>query len=95
MVHLRRAWPPWSAPAPRKSRIKTSFSLGKYLVSPLTQRLSDGRWSSAVSIRTGRGAATHDRILRFVPIFDTPHDARAYAAGQAQGWLGAAAGVPA
>jgi len=72
---------------PGKLRIPTSFSFGKYLVSPLTRRQSDGRWSAAVSIRTGQGSATHDRVLRFVPAFDTPHDARRYAAGQAQDWL--------
>lgn len=74
---------------PPEVSINTSFEVGKYLVSPLTRRLDDGQYTAAVSIRTGRGRATHDRILRFVPVFDTPHDAIRYAADQGIVWLNA------
>lgn len=68
--------------------IDTAFEVGRALVSPLTSRLDDGRYSAAVSIRTGRGQATHDRVLRFVPAFDTPQAAIRYATEQACGRLG-------
>ncbi|MCW5634376.1 MAG: hypothetical protein KIT17_13670 [Rubrivivax sp.] len=61
---------------------------GKYLVSPLTRPLDGGRYAAAVSIRSGHGSMTHDRVIRFVPAFDT-HDAAArFATEQALAWIG-------
>jgi hypothetical protein len=44
-----------------------------------------------VSIKSGRGQASHDRVLRFVPTFDTAQQALRFAADQgqlqAQAWL--------
>ena len=57
----------------------------------MTKRLEDGRYASSVSIRTGRGSATHDRVLRLLPVFDTPQAAIRYAADQGMTWLGAPA----
>jgi hypothetical protein len=74
--------------------INTSFEVGKYLVSPLSRRLDDGQYSAAVSIKTGRGRATHDRILRFVPVFDSLAAAIHYASEQGLGWLAASAACP-
>ncbi|MED5618300.1 hypothetical protein VPH43_03365 [Ideonella sp. BN130291] len=68
--------------------MKTSIEVGKYLVSPLTKRLDDGRYAASVSIRTGRGSATHDRVLRLVPLFDTPQAAIRYATDQGLTWVG-------
>jgi len=44
-----------------------------------------------VSIRTGSGSATHDRVLRFVPLFDTPQAAIRHATDQGLTWVGQAA----
>jgi hypothetical protein len=63
------------------------IKLGKYLVSPLTRRLDDGRYASSVSIRSGRGSATLDRVLRFTRMFATPLEALCYAAEQGQYWV--------
>ncbi|WP_442909196.1 hypothetical protein [Ideonella sp. BN130291] len=41
-----------------------------------------------MSIRTGRGSATHDRVLRLVPLFDTPQAAIRYATDQGLTWVG-------
>ena len=68
--------------------IDASITLGRYLVSPLTRRLDDGRFSAAVSIRSGQGRGTHDRVLRFIPDFDTAQAARRYATRAAIEWLG-------
>ncbi|GAP36652.1 hypothetical protein ABXN37_16020 [Piscinibacter sakaiensis] len=62
--------------------------IGKYLVSPLVRRLDNGRHAAAVSIRSGSGRMTHDRVMRFVPLFDTPLRAAAFATEQALAWIG-------
>ena len=48
----------------------------------------------SVSIRTGRGSATHDRVMRFTPLFDTPQAALRYATDQGLAWIGAPAAEP-
>lgn len=78
----------------RKSRIKNSIQIGKYLVSPLIKRLADGRFAPSVSIRSGRGSATHDRVMRFVRIFDTHRAARRHAVEQGLLSLGMPAALP-
>ena len=49
--------------------MNTNIAVGKYLVSPLTKQLDDGRYAASVSIRSGRGSGTHDRVMRFTPVF--------------------------
>jgi hypothetical protein len=63
-----------------------SFSIGKYLVSPLTSMAAPGRFMAAVSVRSGQGPGTHDRIFRFIPEFATRQGARRYAARQGVIW---------
>jgi hypothetical protein len=72
------------------TREKT-FSVGKYLVSPLTRLTANGRYAPSVSIRSGQGRATHDRVLRFVARFPTRESACRYAADQGRQWLRQAA----
>ena len=76
-----------SISASRKNPIDTSIEIGKYLVSPLTKRLPDRRYAASVSIRSGQGHATHDRVLRLLPLFDSPHDALRFATEQGMAWL--------
>ena len=64
-----------------------TFAVGKYLVSPLITRTDSGRYAASVSIRSGQGSATHHRVLRFVPRFDTPDSAQRYAVDQGLAWL--------
>lgn len=56
----------------------------------MTRPVARGRYASAVSIRSGHGSRTHDRVLRFVPVFDSPGDAARYATAQAMAWIGTA-----
>ena len=63
-----------------------TFSVGKYLVSPLIKRTESGDYAAFVSIRSGRGSGTHDRVLRFVPRFPTRERARRYAVEQGIHW---------
>lgn len=64
-----------------------SIAVGKYLVSPLVTRTDSGRYAASVAIQSGHGSATHHRVLRFVPRFDTRAGARRYAVDQAKSLL--------
>ena len=57
-----------------------SFPVGKYLVSPLSRLTETGDYSASISLRSGRGMGTHDRVFRLVPRFATHHAALRYAA---------------
>ena len=63
------------------------ISVGKYLVSPLAKPQGEGRYAASVSIRSGRGSATHDRVMRFSELFDTASAAVHYATEHAMGWI--------
>ena len=56
------------------------FSVGKFLVSPLSRLTEAGDYIASTSIRSGQGIGTHDRVFRFVPRFSTAQSALAYAA---------------
>ena len=68
------------------TRDKT-FSVGKYLVSPLTRLTDAGNYAASVSIRSGHGSGTHDRVFRFAPRFATREGARRFAIEQGISWL--------
>jgi hypothetical protein len=74
------------APTMTTNREKT-FSVGKYLVSPLTQLTPTGSYAPSVSIRSGQGRGTHDRVFRFLARFPTREAARRYATEQGLLWL--------
>jgi len=65
----------------------TPLEVGKYLVSPLAKPQGEGRFAASVSIRSGRGSGTHDRVLRFAGIFDSAAGAVHYATEHALGWI--------
>lgn len=64
-----------------------NIEVGKYLVSPLTKQLDEGSYLASVSIRSGRGSGTHDRVLRFPTLFDNAAAAVSYATEQGQIWI--------
>lgn len=59
-----------------------NLSVGKFLISPLVQRDASGGFSASVSIRTGRGSQTHDRVLRLIGRFLSPETARHHAVAE-------------
>lgn len=65
--------------APRK--------IGKYLVSPLIKALGDGWFASSVSIRSGSGTATTDRVLRLTGLFRCAAEAATFAHSEALQWI--------
>ena len=65
----------------------TNTTVGKYLMSPLTRLLDDGRFSASVSIRSGSGSGTHDRVLRLASVFADHVAAAHYATSEGLQWI--------
>ena len=63
------------------------LAVGKYLVSPLAKPQGSGGFAASVSIRSGSGSATHDRVMRFTGIFDSAASAVQYATEHALRWI--------
>lgn len=82
------------APSLESLPISHPIAIDKYLVSPLAKRLPDSRFAASVSIRSGRGSGTHDRVLRLIPLFDNRPDALRYAMREGLAWLNERHGVP-
>lgn len=53
----------------------TNLTVGNYLISPLIRSADCGGFSASVSIKSGRGSGTHDRVLRLIGRFRTPENA--------------------
>jgi hypothetical protein len=64
---------------------------GKYLISPLTRLLDNGWIAASVSIRSGSGSATTDRVLRLTRLFRDHVAAANYARAEGMQWIGVAA----
>jgi hypothetical protein len=65
-----------------------NITVGKYLISPLPKRLDNGWWASSVSIRSGSGSGTHDRVLRLTRLFRDKLGAAEYALAEGMQWIG-------
>ena len=65
----------------------TRIAVGKYLVSPLAKKQDEGHYAASVSIRSGQGSGTHDRVLRFSGFFDSAAAALQYATEHALRWI--------
>ncbi len=64
-----------------------SIEVGRYLVSPMTKPHAEGGFAASVSIRSGRGMASHDRVMRFVPRFNSRRAALQYARNEGMAWV--------
>jgi hypothetical protein len=67
------------------NKIITDIPIGKYTVSPIAKR-ADGGYTATVSIGTGRGNASHARVMRFAPLFETSEAALRYATSEGLNW---------
>ncbi|MFA9441548.1 hypothetical protein ACDA63_18110 [Uliginosibacterium sp. sgz301328] len=63
-----------------------TIEIGRFLISPMTRPGTDGRYIASVSIRSGQGMASIDRIMRFTPSFASPNAALRYAANEGKAW---------
>jgi hypothetical protein len=61
--------------------------VGKYLVSPLVKASENGWFISSVSIRSGTGSGTTDRVLRLTRLFRCAKEATTYAHAEALQWI--------
>lgn len=83
-------WPLFSLMNPLISNTHTShpsIAIGKYLVSSLSRQLDDGAYCASVSIRSGRGSASTDRVMRFSDRFESERAAHLYAHAQGRAWV--------
>ena len=67
---------------------KDTITVGKYHISPLIQMLENGWYACSVSIRSGSGSGTHDRVLRLTRLFQDKFAAVRYATAEGLQWIG-------
>ena len=82
---LRRPAPPGSIFLNTEQHL--SIFTGKYRLSTLSKQLADGAFRASLSIRSGRGSASTDRVLRFTDLFGSDAEAHGYAHAQGLAWL--------
>ena len=70
------------------------ITAGKYLISPLTKTLENGWFACSVSIRSGSGSATTDRVLRLTRLFRDRLAAAEYAVAEGLQWIGIPRAAP-
>jgi len=63
------------------------IQMGKYRIAACARELEDGAFASQVSIASGRGSASTDRVMRFTPQFSTRAAASGYAIEQGIQWV--------
>jgi hypothetical protein len=68
---------------------QNALKVGKYLISPLTRALDNGWYACSVSIRSGSGSATTDRVVRLTRLFRGKVAAAEYAVAEGLRWIGA------
>jgi hypothetical protein len=64
------------------------MTVGKYLISPLTKALENGWYACSVSIRSGSGTGTTDRVVRLTKLFQSQPQAAEYALREGLQWIG-------
>ena len=63
------------------------ISMGKFRIQPCSRALPNGAFGAQVSVASGRGSASTDRVMRFVPEFATPAAASQYALDEGKLWV--------
>lgn len=69
-----------------------SVVAGKYIVTPLIRLLDNGWFACSVSIRSGSGRGTTDRVVRFTRLFREQPVAHDYAVAEGLQWIATASG---
>ena len=70
------------------------MTVGKHLISPMTRLLENGWYTCSVSIRSGRGQGTTDRVLRLTRLFQDSAAAAEYALAEGLQWIGVSRAAP-
>lgn len=61
--------------------------IGRYALTPTAELNSSGSYTAKLSIRSGKGSCSHDRVFRFIPLFRSPAAAIRYAIEQGKSYL--------
>lgn len=61
--------------------------MGKYRIAACPRQLSSGQFAAQVSIASGRGSASTDRVMRFYDEFSSHDAAASYAIEQGIDWV--------
>lgn len=69
-----------------KNNSSPTFEQGRYLITAMSSARSGGGFDAVVSIRSGRGMASVDRVMRFTPLFDSARAAQRYARAEGLAW---------
>ena len=67
--------------------LSTPITIGKYRIAAVPRPLDGGRFAAQVSIASGTGSATTDRVMRFTDDFPTLAMAASYAMAQGIDWV--------
>lgn len=67
----------------------TGTVVGKYLVTPLIRLMDNGWFACSVSIRSGSGSGTTDRVVRLTRLFREPSGAADFALAEGLQWIAA------
>ena len=61
--------------------------IGRYALTPAAEMTASGSYTATLSIRSGKGSCSHDRVFRFIPQFRSPAAAIRYAIEQGKSYL--------
>ena len=64
-----------------------SITLGKYCIAACPRTLPSGRFAAQVSVASGRGSASTDRVMCFTNDFATRDAAASFALAQGLDWV--------
>ncbi|RZL39588.1 MAG: hypothetical protein EOP35_03370 [Rubrivivax sp.] len=65
---------------------KKNIEVGRYVVSPMILARNDGGFGAVVSIRSGQGMSSVDRVMHFTPQFISARAALRYAKAEGLAW---------
>jgi hypothetical protein len=66
---------------------QTPITMGKYRIAACPHQLPSGQFAAQVSIASGRGSASTDRVMRFHNEFASRDAAARYAVAQGIDWV--------
>ena len=70
-----------------KTPATTPVTIGKYRIAACPRLLAGGRYAAQVSIASGRGSASTDRVMQFIKDFSSFDAAARYAMTQGIDWV--------
>lgn len=69
------------------SQAHEPITVGKYRIAACSRQTEGGSYAAQVSIASGHGRASTDRVMRFIPEFPSRDAASRYAIQQGLDWV--------